>query len=140
MPTGEEIGQAYWARGVSAVQQHGAAGQTGKSELHRLANTLSNNLFCFSFVLIKEKMGPTFFGERLAGRTGPEEDLQSGNVSGLVCASASVCLQRDTAGESASVWGLIWFCVLFDHAKPQVNRTERIFTLGGIQMQICHAC
>lgn len=31
-------------------------------------------------------------------------------------------------------------CVLFDHAKPQVNRTERIFTLGGIQMQICPAC
>lgn len=32
---------------------------------------------------------------------------------------------------STSVW--------LDHAKPQANRTESIFALDGIHMQICHA-
>lgn len=65
-------------------------------------------------------MGPTFLGEWFAGCTGPEEDLQSGNVSGLVCASASVCLQRDTAGESVSVWGLLCFVSCLTMQNPKL--------------------
>lgn len=52
-------------------------------------------------LVFAEKMGPTNIVGWTTGCPGSEEDLQSGNVSGLVGTSASVCLQWDTAGEVA---------------------------------------
>lgn len=45
-------------------------------------------------------MGPTCRIGRTAGSSGPKEDLQPGNLFGLVGTTSFVCLQRDTAGAS----------------------------------------
>lgn len=46
-----------------------------------------------------EEMGPTNHVGWTAWCAGSKEDLQSGNISGLVGTSALVCLQWDTTGE-----------------------------------------
>jgi len=49
-----------------------------------------------------EEVGPTIHVGRSARSPGSKEDVQPGNLSGLVGTSASVCLQRDPAGEWTS--------------------------------------
>jgi len=54
------------------------------------------------FFFNAEEMGPTIHIGRTARSPGSEEDVQPGNLSGLVGTSPSVCLQWDPAGEWTS--------------------------------------
>lgn len=57
-----------------------------------------NNVLNLSSLAQTEEMGPTCRIGRTAGSSGPKEDLQPGNLFGLVGTTSFVCLQRDTAG------------------------------------------